>query len=695
VLVAIPFSLISTFFVMFLLGFSLNTMSLMALALLIGILVDDSIVVLENINRHLEMGEPPATAAVNGRWEIGVAAIAITCVDVVVYLPVAFMNGNIGQLFREFGLTIVAATLFSMMVSFTLTPMLASRLLEEGSLESEGKRGLWNAITGAWDRTFVKIRGRYQILLGYALNVRWLPVLIGFGMLALVASFIPLRIVGTEYAPNEDNGTFTVQLNLPVGASVDSTSQAMEIIEGRLLALPEVRTVFASVGSSGGTSALSVQEQNGAITVGLVDKSERKRTIFEIVRQVRAFGADIPGLQLRTQVPSPLVGGGGSPIQLRITGQDADVLNRLTEQVLEIVQHTPGTAEVRSSAILPVPEFQAIVNGPKAAEYGITAQTIANTLNAAVGGVVASQFRQQGREQIDIVLQLVGAETMTPEDLGAIPVIATGGLSVRLDQVATIVPGDGAGQISRFNRARGIQVLSNVNGRSMGDVLNDIQREVKELTIPTGYAVTTAGQSSQLDATFAALIGALVLSIVLMYMLMAALYESFIFPFAVIACLPVALVGAILGLWLDGSTLNVFSMIGMIMLMGLVAKNAILLVDYTNTLRKRGLNRREALLEAGPTRLRPITMTTVTLLIAMAPLALKMGAGAESRSPMAIVVIGGMITSTLLTLFLVPCAYTYLDDLQNLLLRRKAQAVESLAVGKLIPEVAISGGSDE
>ena len=218
----------------------------------------------------------------------------------------------------------------------------------------------------------------------------------------------------------------------------------MEIIEGRLLALPEVKTVFASVGSSGGTSALSVQEQNGAITVGLVDKGERHRSIFDIVRQVRTFGADFPGLQLRTQVPSPLVGGGGSPIQLRITGPEQAEINRLTEQVLNIVQRTPGTTEVRSSAVLPVPEYQAVVNTAKAAEYGITAQTIANTVSAAVGGVVASQMRQEGHDQVDIVLQMVGAETMTAEDLGAIPVIVTGGLSVRLDQVAKIVPGDGA-----------------------------------------------------------------------------------------------------------------------------------------------------------------------------------------------------------------------------------------------------------
>src|SRR5262249_16853692 len=280
-------------------------------------------------------------------------------------------------------------------------------------------------------------------------------------------------------------------------------------------------------------------------------------------------------------------------------------------------------------------------------------------------------LRPPGQDQVDVVVQLQDAERLTPDQLGGIPVQSPGGDIVRLDQVAAIVPSSSAGQISRFNRARGIEVQANAAGRPLGDVLRDVQARTGQIQLPVGYQILETGQGSQLDVAFGALTQALVLSVLLMYMLMAALYESFIYPFAVIFCLPVALVGAFLGLLLAGDTINIFSMIGMIMLVGLVAKNAILLVDYTNTLRARGMSRREALLEAGPAPLRPILMTTITRLFAMIPLALKFGSGAEARSPMAVVVIGGMITSTLLTLVLVPCAYTYLDDLQNLVLRRR------------------------
>ncbi|HEY3078734.1 MAG TPA: efflux RND transporter permease subunit [Chloroflexota bacterium] len=686
VLVAIPFSLVSTFFVMFLLGFNLDTMSLMALALLVGILVDDSIVVLENINRHLAMGKSAWAAALDGRNEIGLAAIAITLTDVVVYAPVAFMTGNIGQLFREFGLTIVAATLFSLLVSFTLTPMLASRLLKGEALEHITGRGPWVAFTRAWERWFDRLRRGYRRLLARALDVRWLPVLVGFGMLALVVSFIPLHVVGTEFVPQEDDNQFNVQVQLPVGTSVEVTSAAMKQIEDQLQALPEVRTVFASVGGGGGGFG-NAQEQSGSIAVGLVDKSQRNRSVFDMVQQVRTLGARVPEAQVRTGVPAPLVGGGGPPVEIRITGPDFDRLQAITGQVLAIVTRTPGAVEARNTTIVPSPEYRAVVDRQKALDYGITAQTVANTLNAAVQGVVASELRPEGQDQADIVLQLQGAETLTPEQLGAIPIQTPGGGLVRLDQVAALVPSSSAGQIARFNRARGIEVQASVVGRPVGDVLRDVREQTSQLPLPVGYAIVLTGQGSQLDTAFGALVQALALSIVLMYMLMAALYESFIYPFAVIVCLPVALVGAFLGLLAVGDTINIFSMIGMIMLVGLVAKNAILLVDYTNRLRANGLSRREALLEAGPTRLRPILMTTITLLCAMLPLALKIGSGAESRSPMAIVVLGGMITSTLLTLVLVPCAYTYLDDLQNLVLWRARPPV--------VARPAIAGGSGE
>jgi HAE1 family hydrophobic/amphiphilic exporter-1 len=693
VLVAIPTSLISTFFVMYLLGFNLDTMSLMALALLIGILVDDSIVVLENINRHLALGEKPWDAALNGRSEIGLAAIAITFTDVVVYTPIAFMSGNIGQLFREFGLTIVAATLFSLLVSFTLTPMLASRLLKGESLEHIAGNNPWAKFTRAWERGFHRLAEGYRRLLSGALKVRWLPVLTGFAMLALVISFIPLHVVGTEFVPQEDDNLFNINIQMPVGTALAATDAATQQIEQRLLKMPEVSSVYVNVGGGGFGGG---SEQQSSIAVGLVDKSRRKASVFDIVNRVRAMGANIPGMQLRTQVPSPLIGGGGSPIDVVITGPDFTQLQTITNQVLNIAQNVPGAVELRTTRIAPAPEYRAVVNLDKASDQGVSAQTIANTLQTAVEGLVVSEFRPEGQDQVDILLQLQGAETMTPDQLAGIPVLNNKGQAIRLDQVATIVRSSSPSQIARFNRQREVEVQGNVSGRAFGDVLRDIQAQTSKMQLPVGYAITISGQGNQLATAFSALTQALALSIVLMYMLMVALYESLIYPFAIILCLPVALVGAFFGLMAVGDTINIFSMIGMIMLVGLVAKNAILLVDYTNTLRSRGMSRYDAILEAGPTRLRPILMTTMTLVFAMIPLALKLGSGAESRSPMAIVVLGGMITSTLLTLVLVPCAYTYLDDLQNVILRRGAK--KALATASVPPArelQPIAGASQE
>ncbi|HLQ31474.1 MAG TPA: efflux RND transporter permease subunit [Chloroflexota bacterium] len=691
VLVSIPTSLVSTFFVMYILGFNLDTMSLMALALLIGILVDDSIVVLENINRHLGMGEKPWDAALNGRSEIGLAAIAITVTDVVVYTPVAFMAGNIGQLFREFGLTIVAATSCSLLVSFTLTPMLASRLLKGESLEHISGTGPWARFTRLWEHNFERLKGGYRKLLERALSVRWLPVVIGFGMLALVISFVPLHIVGTEFTPQEDNNIFQVNILMPVGTALTATDQAVKQLESQLTKMPEVVSVYTTVGGGGGGFG-SASEQNASISVGLVDKGSRSRSVFDVIQDVRRIGASIPGAQVRTNVPSPLVGGGGSPVQVIIRGQDFGTMQSITNQVLDIVRNTPGTTEVRTSRIQPAPEYRAVVDRQKAGDQGVTATTIANTLRAAVQGVLVSELRPEGQDQIDVYLQLKGAETMTPDQLAAIPILTTKGTTVRLDQVANIQRSSSPSSIQRYNRAREIEVQGNVSGRAAGDVLREIREKTSALDLPVGYTVEIGGQGSQLDRAFAALSQALALSIVLMYMPMAALYESFLFPFAVMICLPVALVGAFLGLLALGDTINIFSMIGMIMLVGLVAKNAILLVDYTNTLRRRGMSRRDALLEAGPTRLRPILMTTMTLVCAMIPLALKMGDGAESRSPMAVVVLGGMITSTMLTLVLVPCAYTYLDDVQLFISRRRKRAARPVPAE---PAPALMAGASE
>ncbi|MBI4212723.1 MAG: efflux RND transporter permease subunit [Chloroflexi bacterium] len=662
VLIAIPVSLVPTFFVMYLMGLSLNTVSLMGLALVIGILVDDSIVVIENINRHLHLGRSPWDAARHGIGEIGLATVAITLTSIAVFAPLAFMTGNVGRLFRELGIVMSVAIFFSLLVSLILTPMLASRLLREGSDENSGS-GPWAAFSRAWEWGFGRIRAGYRRLLAGALRVRWLPVAVGFGMLGMVGAFIPLRLVGTEYVPREDNNQFSVNISMPPGTAVGVTDAAARQVEARLERIPEVEALTTSV-----------REGSASIDVDVVEKSQRTRSVFDILNDVRAIGNDIPAAQVRTSVPSALGGGGGGGgINIIARGPDPEQLQKVATEVLGVVRSVRGTTEGRTSALVPVPEFRAVVDNQKAADLGVTPQNVGATLNAAVTGSVISQFRPTGQTQTDIVVQLQGGERLTPSQLGALPIQTSRNTTVRLDQVAQIVPGTGPAQISRYDRQRQLQISAGLTDRPLGDVLHDLEIGLQQLRLPVGYSVQVSGQGSQMNTAMAALMGAFVLSVIFMFMLLSALYESMIYPWAVVLSLPVALVGAFLGLTVTGNTINIFSMMGVILLVGLVAKNAILLIDYTNTLRRRGMSRTEAILEAGPTRLRPIVMTTLSVVFALLPLAIKMGEGAESRSPLAVAVIGGVLTSTLLTLVLVPCAYTYLDDVQALLLRLGAR----------------------
>ncbi len=700
VVLAIPTSLISTFLVMFALGFSLNTMSLLALALMIGILVDDSIVVLENIHRHLQLGEHPRDAALKGRSEIGMAAMAITFVDVVVYVPVAFMQGNVGRMFKEYGLTIAAATLFSLFVSFTLTPMLASRFARKE--QEHGGRGLWAHFTDAWETGFEHLANGYGNLVGLALRARPLVILVGFGAVAVSIAMLQLNVLGTEYAPQEDDNNFSVNVQMPAGSALEVTNSATAQLERMLKdQVPEVQNIFTSVGGRGGFGGGS---RNANISVQLVDKSERDRSVWQIMADVRRMAATIPEMNAQVNSSGGVggMGRGGNNIRMDIKGDDLDTLNQVALQVMDVVKTVPGIENVRSGAASTDPEFRAVLDRRKMGELGITATQVATTLRAFISGSVATQMRPEGDTQVDITLVAQNAGTQSAAQIANAPVAFLNGVPIRLGQIATITQGTGPTQISRQDRKRVISLNGVVVGRSTGDVARDTREALKQLSMPLGYSVNLTGSVTQMEDTFTKLLSALAMSVILIYMLMVALYESWMTPLAIMFSLPVSLVGAFGGLLLTGNTFNLFSLIGIIMLMGLVAKNAILLVDYTNTLRARGLPRNEALVEAGRTRLRPILMTTSTIIAAMIPLALKMEAGAESRSPMAVVVIGGVVSSTLLTLVLVPVMYTVLDGLQNRLTSRQpshAVAPSGAAVraagspGGAVASIPISGGS--
>ncbi|HEX2032952.1 MAG TPA: efflux RND transporter permease subunit [Chloroflexota bacterium] len=781
VLLAIPTSLISTFLVMFLLGFSLNLMSLMALALLIGILVDDSIVVLENIHRHLQAGEEPHEAALKGRNEIGLAAMAITLLDVVVFVPIGFMQGNLGSLFRQFGLTVAVATLFSLFVSFTLTPMLASRWLKRHG-DGDGAPGeaggdvtphvvgallataaglligqrvfeqplqghtvtvptwvtavpatLQSVFTGTaagssagnpqtlplsglaaiglglalaplgwwllagpvgllmlrfptwWETGYGYVARSYGRVLSRSLRLRPLVIVLGVGTLAATLAMVHFNVIGSEYAPREDENQLSVNLRMPPGVSVDVTDRMAQQVEAALsdkTRFPEVKTLFTSVSS-----------QSANIAVELVDKEERQRSVWQIQAAVRQLGETLPDVTLTTNLPSAL-GGGGNNVSVRVVGPDPAVLSQLADQFEGLLRRTPGVVEVSNSSQAGQPEILATVNREALTDLAVSSSTISQTMRTAIQGSVATQLRTPNQDQMNVRVLARRASNGMPVNLEEIPVLSSRGVLVRLGQVAKVESATGPSQINRSDRNRSVGVSGAVAGRPVGDVARDLRAAMREVQVPNGYRAIVGGGGQQLDRAVTALIAALSLSILLMYMLLAALYESFLYPLIVLLALPLAMVGALGGLWVTGHTLNIFSLIGVIMLTGVVSKNAILLVDYTNTLRKAGRTTRQALLEAGPVRLRPILMTSATMICSMMPLALGAGPGGESRAPMAVVIIGGMLTSTLLTLLFVPALYTYFDDLQGLPghLRewraRRRQSEPSTGAGMPVPATA-------
>jgi HAE1 family hydrophobic/amphiphilic exporter-1 len=657
VLLAIPTSLVSTFLVMYFLGFSLDIVSLMALALTIGILVDDSIVVLENITRHLEHGEQPRDAAFKGRTEIGMAAMAITLVDVVVYLPVSFMNGNIGRLFREFGITIAVATLFSLFISFTLTPMLASRWLKSGG-EEHGPLARFGRV---WDRGYEHLAGGYRRLLAIGLRFRWMVVLIGFGALGGALLMLQFNLIGSEYVPTEDDGQFSISITMPPGTSLQATDAVTRRMEELLGQVPEVHSLFTTVGSGGGFGGGSTSARNAQIAVELVDKRERTRSVQQVLAATRVLFRQLPQAQIRASISNPLAQGGGGGLTVRLSGDDLTRLQQLAQQVQGVVQATPGATDVQNNAQDQTPELRAVVDRGRLDDLHLSASTVASAVRTVIGGTVVTQMRPEVGDEVDVRV-IAPASQRSADTLASIPLFGDGGALIRLGQVATIVQDTGPARIQRTNRQRVIEVSAYVAGRSLGDVTRDVRAGLAGVPLPQGYQVSYAGQVQQQEQAFSTLLQALSLSVVLVYMLMVALYESLLTPFAIMFSLPVALVGAFVGLFVTGNTFNIFSLIGMIMLMGLVGKNAILLVDFTDMLRRQGVPRTEAILQAGYIRLRPIMMTSATVLFAMLPLALKLQDGGESRAPLAVVIMGGVISSTLLTLVLVPAIYTILDD---------------------------------
>ncbi len=669
VLLAIPTSLIATVGAMYFLGLSINTMSMIGLTMTIGILVDDSIVVLENIFRHLHLGETPTQAALNGRSEIGFAAIAITLVDVVVFAPIAFMSSYVGQFMRQFGLVIVAATLFSLFVSFTLTPMLASRWYTSGD-ESENAlgRSTRNPLTlfgRAWDRGFNRLEHGYQRVLRFAIG-RWTRyAIVGLGVASVVGAawLAASGVLSTEFMPEPDDGKLQVGLQMPAGTTLDATDSATQQLEQRIMALSETQEVFTSVGQgANGTTRAAFAN----LFVQLKDRKDRTRTTAQVAEEIHTFAADTPGAKVTASGIGQFVGG-GPPVSVRIQGEDQTVLLGLAQDVADIVRKVPGTRDVDDGGVTGQPEMIVNIDARQAADLGLTEGQVAGVLRTGLGGSVVSSFRPEGTSGWDVNVILNPEDRARLDQVGDIPIVTPSGATVKLAQIAQITSTTGPTEIARYNRQRTVSVTAYVTGRPTGDVSADIQAGIDRLAIPSGYKVDQGGVSEAQSDSFTQIGQALLLSVVLMYMLETALFESLLYPLIVLLSLPLAIVGSFGMLTLTGNTLNMLSMTGLILLFGLVGKPAILLVDYTNTLRAGGASRNEALLRAGPTRLRPILMTSAAVIMAMIPIALKLGEGGEMYAPLAVTVIGGMITSTVLTLVLIPAVYTLFDDLTSVI----------------------------
>jgi len=703
---AIPTCIFASFIAIYFFGFTINVMTMLALSLAVGVLVDDAIVVIENIYRHLSMGEEPMEAAYNGRTEIGLAAITITFVDVVVFLPIAFMGGVSGQFFRSFGLTVAVTVLFSLLVSFTLTPMLASRFYRRGEALEEPK-GFFR-----WfDARYRSLERGYRRLLGWALRHRWAVILTGNGLLLLTLVLVigsaarGSPLLPFRFAPSQDQGLIGIVVKLPPDAALDETDAVVKRIEQVALSIPEVKFVSSLVGASaaGFIGASDRGPRFASIQVTLHPKKAlldslmfwvkheeplRTRSDVEIAGELREKIGTIPGAQVAVNAISGFRGGGfGVPIQLAIVGKDTTTLLETAERVKQLISQIPGVKDTDLSWSAGKPELQVVVDRERATRLGVNLAEIALALRTAYEGDTSVKYREAGQEYA-IRVRLDEADRQRVSELGNLVVSYVQGAPVYLRDVATIRLDEGPTRIERADRQRRVMVLANLMpGYSLGNIRVQIDNMLREQNlIPPGVRVSWFGEGEVMAREGVYMMQALLLAFILVYLLMVALFENWLYPFIIMFSQPQALVGALLALIVARSELNIVSMIGIIMLVGLVGKNAILLVDFTNTLRSRGTPRDEALQQAAPIRLRPILMTTLSLVLAMVPIALAVGRGSEFRAPLGIVIIGGMLVSTLLTLLVIPCMYTVMDDLTHRLRRlvapRRAAVKQPVAGGE-------------
>jgi len=679
----LPIALISTFFFMNLLGFTVNMITMMALSLCVGLLIDDAIVVRENIVRHVQMGKSAFDAAMDGTREIGLAVFATTLSIVAVFLPIGFMGGIIGKFFHEFGLTIVAAVLVSMFVSFTLDPMLSS-IWHDPSIEAQGKHHkpvTWydktiGRVTALFDYGTDALVDIYQNILRWALVHKLATV--GLALVIFASSVVMVPLLGTEFVPKSDFSETNLTFNTPVGSSLEVTEQRAKQVEAIIRSFPEVNYTLTTINTGNAQGKIYA-----SVYIRLVDRHLRQRNVDAMSVLLRQRLRQVPGITV-THVGLLDPVGGQKQIAFSIQGSDLGELTRLNALALNKIRDIPGLVDIDSTLKPDKPTLDVRVRRDVASDLGLGVAQIGSALRTLVAGVTVGNWRAPDDQTYDVNVRLAPAARNQTEDLGQLP-FALGATAdgnariVRLNQVADIVESTGSNQINRRDLAREVAITANVSTRSAGEVSADIRKAMDSIAMPPGYGYKFSGSVKDMAEAFGYALSALAMAVIFIYMILASQFKSFFQPLALMTSLPLTLIGVVLALLMFNSTLSIFSVIGVVMLMGLVTKNAILLVDFAIRARAPstddsgnpvpGLARNDALLMAARVRLRPILMTTLAMIFGMVPLAFARSEGSEMRAPMGQAVIGGVITSSLLTLVVVPVVYCYMDDLAQWLRR--------------------------
>ncbi|MFC1940751.1 efflux RND transporter permease subunit, partial [Chloroflexota bacterium] len=652
---------IGTFSVISLLGFTRNIVTLMALSLSIGLLIDDAIVVRENIFRHMEAGASPRVAAEKATGEIAFAVIAITLTIVAIFIPVTFTTGQVGRLLNEFGITVAVAVLISLFEAFTFAPLLTAYFTK--SLDTENAKSS-SSLGARWAKVWPAIASGYKRVLAWSLRFRWLVV--GIGLASVLVSLVLLRSLPTSFFPDTDPGSVNVGIRLPPGTPLEKTDQIARDVEQFAMAQPDVKHIYSRIGSSSSPNegSIAVTLLEGTATEPMIARfrkslSQYGRTLtFSIPRQFLGVAQGYGGTSVR-----------GRPVVVVVRGPvSLEDLDSAADHVVERLNTIPGLRDVDKSLPPQEPELQILVDRQRTAQNGVTAATIGSTIRTLVSGTKATQV-EWNDQRLDVTVKLRDEDLQNPSAILDLPIAGLGGALFPLHTVAHLEQGTGPTRLERQDRQRQIMIGANLEGRSQGSVVADIQEALADVSLPAGVYWQFSGQQAQTETAFGGLTFALVLGLVFVYMVLASQFGSFIHPLTVMVALPMSAIGAVLALVAADVDLTVVAMIGIILLMGLATKNSILLVDFIIRYRKQGQGRTEAILAAGPVRLRPILMTTLAIILGMVPTALGLGAAGAFRAPMAIAAIGGIFSSTLLSLVVVPVTYTLMDDAVALVTR--------------------------